>query len=157
MLRHAKAEAAGDDGSDSGRPLARRGRKDATAMGRWLAAHGGPPGLIVSSPARRALETARLLAESCGCKAAVVEWPLLYPGDAAPTLAALRGLDDRLESALVVGHNPHAEELIALLSGGTGVRMPTAGLALLEAGVADWRSLEPAGMSLVSLISPQML
>ncbi len=157
VLRHAKAEAGGNDNSDSARPLARRGRKDAPAMGRWLAAHGGRPDLIVSSPASRAIETARLVAESCGYKAAIVEWPLLYPGDAAATLEALRGLDSRLQSVLVVGHNPHAEELTALLSGGTSLRMATAALAALEAAVDDWRGLAPGSMSLASLVSPETL
>jgi phosphohistidine phosphatase len=157
VLRHAKAEPGSDQISDRRRPLARRGRKDAPAMGRWLAAHGGPPALIASSPALRALETARLFADSCGYGMEIAEWPLLYPGEAGPTLEALRGLDDRVESVLVVGHNPHVEELTALLCGGAGVRLAAGALALLQGDIEGWRGLAAGTMTLAALISPETL
>lgn len=124
-------------------------------MGRWLAGHGGPPDLIASSPARRALETARLFAEGCGYRGEIVEWPQLYPGEAEPTLELLRGLDNGLQSVLLVGHNPHAEELVALLSGGCRVRMATTALARLEAEIDDWRSLAKGAMAVACLLGPE--
>ncbi len=157
VLRHAKAEQADEATADGERRLARRGRRDAAAIGRWLAEHGGSPDLIVSSPARRAMETARLVADACGFEGRIAEWPLLYPGEAAPTVEQIRELDDTLQSLVIVGHNPHAEQLVALLSGGSHVHMPTAAIALLEAEVERWRGLAAGAMQLAALVSPETL
>jgi len=159
IMRHAKSERDDPGLADIDRPLARRGRKDAPAVGQWLAAHGAAPDLIVSSPARRARDTADLVARAVGYQGEPQCWQLLYPGEAEPTLGALRELDKEVGSVLLVTHNPHAEELVALLAAGDGlkVRMPTAALALLEADIAEWTSLERAGMSLAALVAPETL
>ena len=58
LLRHAKS--AWPDVPDHDRPLARRGRRDAPVMGRWLRAAGYLPDQVVCSTARRARETRQL-------------------------------------------------------------------------------------------------
>ena len=61
LLRHAKS--AWPDGvADLERPLARRGERAAELVGRFLADHGLVPDRVVSSPARRAAETAERVA-----------------------------------------------------------------------------------------------
>ena len=60
LMRHAKS--AWPEGvADYNRPLKKRGRKTAQAMGEWLGQHGQVPDWIVSSPADRARETAEKL------------------------------------------------------------------------------------------------
>lgn len=54
-LQHAKS--AWPDMPDHDRPLARRGKRDAPVMGRWLRAAGHLPDQVVCSTARRARET----------------------------------------------------------------------------------------------------
>ncbi|HZI98950.1 MAG TPA: histidine phosphatase family protein, partial [Actinomycetales bacterium] len=56
LIRHAKA-APDDDGGDHGRGLTARGRRDAAAIGRWLADNDLVPDLVLCSDARRARET----------------------------------------------------------------------------------------------------
>jgi phosphohistidine phosphatase len=157
VMRHAKAERDGASLPDVERPLAKRGVREAAGIGRWLAAHGGPPDLLASSPAVRARETAELVAREAGYRRKPAAWPLLYPGGAAATLAELRGLDDSLASVLLVTHNPHAEDLVALLAGGLRVRMATSALALLEADAEAWSAVAAASMSLSALVSPATL
>jgi phosphohistidine phosphatase len=62
VVRHAKAEKAEAHQRDFMRPLAGRGRRDAAEMGHRLAKRGTQPDAVVSSPAPRALETARIVA-----------------------------------------------------------------------------------------------
>ncbi len=157
VMRHAKAERDESSLPDVERPLTKRGLKDASAAGGWLREHGGPPDLVASSPAVRARQTAGLVAREAGCRREPVVWEPLYPGDAASTLAALRGLDKAAESVLLVTHNPHAEELVALLAGGTRVHMPTAALALLQLEADTWAGVEASSLSLEALVPPDAL
>src|SRR6476661_490517 len=60
IMRHAKTEQSA--GSDRARKLTSRGRADARAGGRWLRDNGFAPGLVLTSPAARALATAEIAA-----------------------------------------------------------------------------------------------
>src|SRR5690348_12983247 len=55
LLRHAKS--AWPEVADHERPLAKRGRRDAPKVGRWLGTSGYLPDAVVCSTARRARET----------------------------------------------------------------------------------------------------
>ena len=57
LMRHAKSDWADPGLSDHDRPLNRRGRRDAPAMGRWLAQQNFFPELILASSAVRVRET----------------------------------------------------------------------------------------------------
>ena len=63
LVRHAKSS--WDDVAlpDKERPLADRGKRDAPMMGERLANRQVKPDLLVSSPARRALSTAEIIAK----------------------------------------------------------------------------------------------
>jgi len=60
-LRHGQAEPDSDDGSDSRRPLTERGKRQASALARTLAPWA--PTVIMSSPAKRCLDTVAPLAK----------------------------------------------------------------------------------------------
>src|ERR1700685_1820235 len=55
LLRHAESDC--PDVADQDRPLAKRGRRDAPAVGRWLGQSGYAPDAVICSTARRARET----------------------------------------------------------------------------------------------------
>src|SRR2546421_80442 len=95
LARHAKSSWDDLELSDFERPLNKRGRKDAPFMGELLHSRGFRPDLIVSSPANRALTTARIIAEE-------LEYPLdriivnekLYEADSGDILNVARATDD---------------------------------------------------------------
>ena len=158
ILRHAKSDWADESLPDFDRPLNKRGKADAPRLGRWIAARGTVPERIASSPARRARATAELVAKACGFPAGRIEWrEEFYPGDPAAGLNYLRSLPDGIAHVLLVGHNPWAESLVALLTGGSGARMPTAALAMLQAEVEGWPALGPGTAALTGLIHPKLL
>ena len=66
LVRHAKSSWDSLDLPDTERPLADRGKRDAPMMGKRLAKQQGKPDLILSSPARRALTTAEIIASKLG-------------------------------------------------------------------------------------------
>src|SRR5205807_6758594 len=70
VLRHAKA--AGEPGvNDHERPLAGRGRRNATAVGQWLLTQGLAPDRVLCSSSRRTRETWERVSAALGAAAAL--------------------------------------------------------------------------------------
>ena len=63
LVRHAKSSRDDTAMPDKDRPLNDRGKRDAPKMGERLAKRDVKPNLILSSPARRALKTAEIIAK----------------------------------------------------------------------------------------------
>ncbi len=135
LLRHAKSD--WPDVSDHARPLAKRGRRDAPAVGRWLREHGYQPDVVVCSTARRTRQTWELMAPELGGSPTVTFEPRAYDASALTLLYLARELPSPCRAALLIGHNPAISELAASLALG-----PTDGPAesvaeVLADGVAD--------------------
>jgi phosphohistidine phosphatase len=69
LVRHAKSSKSEPALPDKDRPLNDRGKRDATKMGERLAKREVGPDLILSSPAKRALKTAQIIAKKLDYKA----------------------------------------------------------------------------------------
>lgn len=145
VLRHGKSDWSGGH-ADRDRPLAPRGRRQATEAGGWLAAHGPALDLAVVSPAERARATwAQASAE-------LAAPPPVRVAEAAYTFdgASLRDLVAGVEAGcfVLVSHNPAVEELVSLLTG-EDVAMPTSCLAVVDlaAGRLVAHGRPPVGLS----------
>jgi len=144
LIRHAKSSWKDASLADRDRPLNKRGKRDAPEMGRRLAARGGAPDLIVSSPATRALATARVIAEAVGCPVdGIVEDERIYMASPAELLEAIRGLDDGHERVFLFGHNPGLTELVNELSEPALDNVPTCGVVELRLAADRWADLSP--------------
>ncbi len=143
ILRHAKSSWKDDSLPDEERPLKKRGRRQATAMGELLAREGLLPDGVICSTAERTRQTLQLVAEAAGYTGEVHYTPQLYYTDLVTYLTVLRGLPNRYDRVLLVGHNPEVEELVAHLVGDT-YPMPPATLAWLELPITAWSELNPA-------------
>ena len=131
LLRHAKSSWADPGQPDFERPLNERGQADAPRMGAFLRDALLRPECIVSSPARRALQTAEAVRAAWGDEAPPLsEEPRIYEA----TTGDLQGvIEDRLadcDRLMLVGHDPAISSLLARL---TGVRaeMPTCSAAVI--------------------------
>ena len=109
ILRHAKSDWSDPELVDFERPLAKRGLTDAPQMGEILALFEVRPDKILSSPARRARQTAELVAQSCGYHKSIQWEDSFYGGSSAHLIAALQNLSDKVERPLLIGHNPTLE------------------------------------------------
>ena len=105
LMRHAKAEKNSSSGRDRDRPLSDRGRTDATAMGRALAARGMKPDLAFVSPSSRTRQTWDLLHDAFG-DVQVRETEDLYNGDSRTLRRHIEGAEDEAGCLMVVAHNP---------------------------------------------------
>jgi phosphohistidine phosphatase len=150
LLRHASAEDAPSTGDgDSDRRLTDDGHDQARLAARAVAQMGLTPSLVLTSPYRRALETARPVA-------AMLDVPLvrerrLQPGFDAGAFAALADQHGSERSLLLVGHEPDLSGLVRYLTGAR-IAMPKAGLALV-----DVRTLRPGGCELRFLVRPDQM
>jgi phosphohistidine phosphatase len=157
VLRHAKSSWRESELADHDRPLNKRGKRDAPRMGELMRVEGLLPELILTSSAKRALNTAKLVAEACGFDGEIQVSRDLYAAGPEEFISALCALSDELETVMVVGHNPGLEELVEALTE-EAPAMPTAALAQIALDIERWADLEEeeAG-KLVNLWLPRNL
>jgi len=141
VMRHAKSSWSDATLSDHDRPLNSRGRYDAPRIGELLLDEDLSPELIISSSARRAVETARRVAIACDYDATIAVTRDLYHADPEIFLSVVREQGADFGRVMIVGHNPGIEELVEQLTGGW-YRMPTAALAVIRLELNDWSQLE---------------
>lgn len=157
LMRHAKSSWKHPGLTDRERPLNKRGRRDAPTMGDLLRQQDIVPGLIISSTARRARQTAEAVAEAAGYDGEVLYLDELYGAEPAEHLAALRSLSDDVDCAMVIGHNPGLEDLLELLTD-QWERLPTAAIAQMTLSVPNWARLGAEGSAqLVRVWRPREL
>jgi phosphohistidine phosphatase len=157
LLRHAKAVPPAEAPTDASRALASRGERDAHLIGARLRERGTQLGLIVTSPARRALHTAEIVAAALDYpRERIVVDERLYLAGPVDTLAVIATLDANHANVLVVGHNPGLSELAATLLPELGdIDLPTCGLVALDTASHDWASLCDAPLRLAYSDSPK--
>ena len=140
IMRHAKSSWKEDSLPDDQRPLNKRGQADAPRMGRLLRDNGLVPRAILSSTAVRARQTALAAAEACAFEGDIQFEASLYGAPAETYLYLLAALPVDPPIALVVGHNPGVEELLAELTG-EDEHLPTGSIARIELDLARWADL----------------
>lgn len=138
VMRHAKSSWKSGAASDHDRPLNKRGRAAAPRVAQALAELGWIPTAVVSSDAKRTRETWARCAQELPAPDLLRFTTALYHSDFHNVLAELSAVPDRLDTLLVLGHNPTWEHLVAWLSGRETV-LKTADVALLEANLPSWR------------------
>ena len=139
LIRHAKSSWKDSSLDDRERPLNKRGERDAPEMGARLARRKHKPNLIVSSPAVRALETARITARKLGYprKDIAVE-DRLYGAGVAELLDVIRNTDESVTTLMLFGHNPGLTELANHLGPRPIPNLPTCGVLHLRFETETW-------------------
>jgi phosphohistidine phosphatase len=156
LLRHAKSSWGDASLPDFERPLNERGRQAAPLIGKFMREQRLDPQLIVCSPAQRARETVALVCAAAALTAAPRFDKRIYEASLQTLLTVVAELDETAETALMVGHNPGFEELLAALTG-AAERMPTAALARITLSVECWTDAHAGTGQLVQLLKPKEL
>lgn len=164
LLRHAKS--AWPDLPDHERPLAKRGRRDAPAAGRWLREAGLLPDRVLCSTAHRTRETWQLMVPELGARPPQVSYDeQIYEAHWQALLDLSRQTEPEVSSMLIIGHSPAVRDLALMLAaaprGDTDVRprervtakFPTAAAAVLAFG-DPWSQLGPGQAQLITFVTP---
>lgn len=159
VLRHAKA--AGEPGvNDIERPLTDGGHRDASAAGRWLLSRGITPDWVLCSSARRTRQTWEQISAALGEAApgldAVSFGQRLYDAGAQDLLDLINEQPNEAHTLLTVGHNPASGQLVAWLTGRSGIAFPACALAVVQVG-ESWAAVAPGGGELADLWTPRTL
>lgn len=160
MVRHAKA---GEAARDIDRPLTDRGRRDAAAIGDWLAAQGVVPDRVVVSPARRAMETWTGAAARLERSPDPVIDERIYENAIDLLFDIVAETDDDVVTLVLVGHNPAFGALAYELDDGAGdpdarremhAAFPTSAVAVFDVP-APWSSVGAGAGRLVAYSAPR--
>jgi phosphohistidine phosphatase len=155
ILRHASAgTSTADPEVDRKRPLDQEGVRHCLQLSRVLNAMKIGFDVIVSSPLKRSLQTAALVATETGYKSRVVQSNSLAP---EATLKDFKKLLDEYrdrENVLVVGHNPNLSVFVGALvvrSAGSPARIR------LRKGSLARLSFTPGSATLQSVLDPRVV
>lgn len=147
FLRHANAgQKRLNPTQDKKRPLDKEGIDQCRDMGRFLNSLDTHVDLILSSPLKRATQTASIVGNEIAYEQRIEMTPALQPDASFETFRQLLKQVGALESVMVVGHNPNMSRFLALLvTGGSSERfieMKKGSVARVEVGtkrsVLNW-------------------
>lgn len=142
LIRHAKSSWDDPALSDFDRPLNKRGKKNAPLMAKIIRERGLVFDQIVSSPAERAITTARLIAGKLGFPEQDIEQREgLYGASVDELLDCVHSLDDHYERIALIAHNPGLTDFCNHLSGESIANLPTCGVAVIEFELDDWQAV----------------
>jgi phosphohistidine phosphatase len=142
LARHAKSSWKYPNLDDFERPLNKRGRKNAPFMGKILKKLKVAPDLIISSPANRAAMTARIIA-------AKINYPLekirysetIYEFRENALIHVIKQLDNSVNKAMVVGHNPAINGLANYIGDQPISNVPTCGIYCVDLDISSWAKI----------------
>ena len=161
LLRHGKSDR-NLAMEDFDRPLKKRGKRAAERIGAWLQQQRLIPDWIVSSPAKRAISTAKIVHKAIAVEGLdITQDKRLYQEGFERLKTVLAECPSEARRVLLVGHNPELEDLLIHLAGAanlpdTDKLLPTAALARLIMP-DDWTHLEAGCARLLSITSPKSL
>ena len=139
VLRHGIAEERRPGRPDAARKLTPEGKQKLSRVLERARQAVPPPGLILSSPLVRAVETAAIAAEVLGYRGDIVETDALLPASTPQQLWQEIQRRKDAESLLLSGHEPHLSASIAFLLGAPGI------LIDLKKGALVHLQVEPGG------------
>jgi phosphohistidine phosphatase len=136
LMRHANAGLSrGNPLLDDKRALIKEGKEQCMLMARVLAALKVQVDVVVSSPLKRALQTAQFVGTELGYEAQVEVSPALAPGAEYAEFQDMLAKYAGCEGVLAVGHNPNVFQFLGRLITGNGaaaVRMRKGSVARID-------------------------
>ncbi len=137
LMRHGKSSWKEKGLADEKRPLKKRGEEAAAKIGKMLKVNEIVPDLILSSPAKRAKNTAEIVAKESNFSHKVELVDSFYMGEPSDYVARLKKLPNDVKQVMVVGHNPGLEAFLQMLDGHISA-MPTGSLAIIKLNLNSW-------------------
>ena len=157
LMRHAKASWDRKEEEDCDRQVTKKGKKDAERIGEHLKKEHMVPEIILCSAALRARQTAEGVMKESKFHGDLCFLNKLYMGEPDAYVAYIQALQDDIQTALVIGHNPTLDGLLQVLTGKVET-LSTSALANLCAPIESWKDFTlQVQCELVSLWRPKEL
>ena len=158
IVRHAKSVPYGYD-DDFNRDLSSRGKSDAAIIGSELKKRNIKPDIMISSPAKRAIKTARIFAEQLDFERnKIIEKQDIYDGQTTSEFVEMiHELPESASIAFFFGHNPGFYYFVSNLLTSFHNDMPTCSTVAIDFKVNTWREIEARTGHLAFHLVPRML
>ena len=143
LCRHAKSSWSEPGLGDKERPLNERGKFDAPLMGEILKNKQESPDLIISSPAKRALKTAKIIAEKLNYDIKNIEVENeLYMAGKSDFLDVLTKCSSENKSIMLFSHNYGITDFANYISNSDIGNIPTCGIVKISFTFKNWEDLK---------------
>lgn len=154
LLRHAKSSWRDLAIDDFDRPLNNRGLKDAPLMGQMLSKKNIIVDSVISSPAKRAIDTAKIITNNLGYTKNIILDKNIYDASLNTLLSTIRNFDDNLKKIMLIGHNPGLTDLSNYLTKYFIENIPTCGVVALEFD-KSWKDINPKDGNIIFFEYPK--
>jgi phosphohistidine phosphatase len=139
IVRHAKSSWNHPDLSDEERPLLEKGKKRTKKVIDSLLEKNISVDYIISSPAVRAYETAKILAHALKYPLENIRQdPHVYFADGDSLFSQFYDIPDTFESLMIVGHNPALTDFVNHFMKPRIDNLPTSGLVCINFDTDHW-------------------
>lgn len=143
LVRHAKSSWDSPGLSDKERPLNNRGKHDAPMMGKLLNKLGLKADLIISSPAKRARQTAKRIAKEIGYKEEDIQVDNnLYMAGIEDFNNVIGSVKDKINTLFVFSHNYGITDFANYISNSDIDNIPTCGIVRIDLEIDSWRKIK---------------
>ena len=142
--------------ADFERPLKGRGRDAAEALGRFLASKKVNLAMLISSPSIRTRQTVEIVLRHADLGAEPQFDQRVYEASLATLVQVVSEIPDDKKTAMLVGHNPGMEELLAFLTRESR-HMPTCALARISLDSSGWKEVDRSSGKLEWFVTPKDL
>tara|TARA_B100000029_G_scaffold261372_1_gene257674 strand:+ start:77 stop:577 length:501 start_codon:yes stop_codon:yes gene_type:complete len=157
LVRHAKSAWPDISLPDYERPLETQGIEDSNQMGKYLKTKLTKPDYIITSGAKRTLETAQIISKE------LVKQPIalninksIYGASINEMENIIKNFNQKYKNIMVVGHNPTMTLLINKISNTNIDHVPELGTAIINYNINHWIDFKSPG-ELVEFIYPEKL
>jgi phosphohistidine phosphatase len=158
LLRHAKSSWKDSALDDFDRPLKDKGVNEALFIGNvYRKIYDKVPDAIISSPAIRAIETAKIFAKEIGYpEDKIVLQQEIYEATHEALVRVLRSISEKYKRVVIVGHNPGFTELANYIIDGVDIdNIPTCGLVGIKIDTKKWVEVGERSGKLISFEYPK--
>uniref|UniRef100_F4C7D9 Putative phosphohistidine phosphatase, SixA n=1 Tax=Sphingobacterium sp. (strain 21) TaxID=743722 RepID=F4C7D9_SPHS2 len=157
LIRHAKSDW-NFDLPDFDRPLNKRGLRDAPIMAKRLNLQNLRPDRLVSSPANRAISTAKIFAKELKfSEADIQEEAAIYEADVPTLLKVINSFQAEADCVAIFGHNPGVSLLAEYLCDDAAIDFPTCAIGFLSFNIEQWSEVSIGTGNLVWFNYPKLV
>ena len=140
---------------DRERELDEQGVKELNSIGQQMVASGMRPNVILTSGARRAVDTAKHIREVFGLLVNVIDIrEELYNADLPKILEILQALPDEKNSVMLIAHNQGITDLLGSITNSEYKDFPNAGLVVVELRLRHWKDIESSTGREIAFLKP---
>ncbi len=158
LIRHAKSDWGNADLTDFNRSLSKRGHSDAPEMAIRMVEKQIIPDLIVSSPALRAITTAKYFAKTWRITESKIQQEnSIYEANLKSLLAMVNQLNNQVDQVAIFGHNPGLTDFSNYLSNGNIYNMPTCSIVIIDFPFENWNEISAATGKVILFDYPKSL